>query len=82
MKEAASILMDTLNGNGWTCGTDKMWSPVGHIHDEMQCQVKAPLANALGEFMVESIQAAGKHFNMRMPIDGEYKVGNNWAETH
>ena len=26
--------------------------------------------------------AAGIEFNLRCPLDGEYKVGTTWAETH
>jgi hypothetical protein len=32
--------------------------------------------------MVTAIQAAGRHFKLRIPLDGEFKVGNNWKETH
>jgi len=31
---------------------------------------------------VSSIQEAGLYFNFRLPLDGEFKVGANWAETH
>jgi len=32
--------------------------------------------------MVESIKAAGIALDLKCPLDGEYKIGNNWAETH
>ena len=79
MKEAASIFTERLDSMGWTAAE---WQPVGHIHDEMQTMVRKDLANEAGRICVESIQAAGKHFRMRLPIDGEYKVGATWAETH
>jgi hypothetical protein len=31
---------------------------------------------------VESIIEAGEFYNLRCPLDGEYKVGRNWSETH
>jgi hypothetical protein len=31
---------------------------------------------------VECLKAAGMEFNLRCPLDGEYKVGTTWAETH
>lgn len=31
---------------------------------------------------VEAIRKAGEYFNFRCSLDGEAKVGNNWAETH
>lgn len=55
---------------------------VGSIHDEYQIEALEKDAKNVGYLMVESIKAAGVHFNMRCPLDGEYKIGNNWAETH
>lgn len=55
---------------------------VGSIHDEYQIEARADHAEKTGILMVESIKAAGIAFNMRCPLDGEYKIGNNWAETH
>ena len=31
---------------------------------------------------VKSIIEAGEHFNLRCPMDGEYKIGGDWSETH
>lgn len=36
----------------------------------------------IGKMAVASIQEAGTFFNFRLPLDGEFKVGANWAETH
>ena len=55
---------------------------VGSIHDEYQIEAREAHAEKVGILMVESIKAAGIAFDMRCPLDGEYKVGNNWAETH
>lgn len=55
---------------------------LGSIHDEYQFEVVEKDAKNLGYLMVESIKAAGVYFDMRCPLDGEYKIGNNWAETH
>jgi DNA polymerase-1 len=55
---------------------------LGSIHDEYQIQASVKDAKNAGYLMVESIKAAGKHFDMRCDLDGEYKIGNNWAETH
>ena len=55
---------------------------VGNIHDEVQMEVDAKDAENAGYLMVESIKAAGVAFNMRCPLDGEYKVGLSWADTH
>ena len=55
---------------------------VGNIHDEMQVQVKEGLEDQVGQTMVDAIREAGEHFKFKCPLDGEYKVGNSWAETH
>ena len=55
---------------------------VANIHDEWQIEVKESQAEFTGELAVKSIIEAGKHFNLRCPMDGEYKIGDNWSETH
>jgi len=55
---------------------------VGSIHDEYQIEAADKDAQNVGYLMVESIKAAGIHFKMRCPLDGEYKIGDNWAQTH
>lgn len=55
---------------------------LGSIHDEYQIEAAAKDAQNVGYLMVESIKAAGVHFEMRCPLDGEYKIGDNWAHTH
>ena len=53
-----------------------------HVHDEFQYEVGNGFGKRLGALAVASIQEAGIHFNLRCPLDGEYKIGSNWAETH
>ena len=55
---------------------------VGNIHDEVQMEVQDKDAENAGYLMVESIKAAGVAFDMRCPLDGEYKFGLSWADTH
>ena len=55
---------------------------VANIHDEWQVEVKAEYADEVGRLGVKAIEDAGTLLNMRCPLTGEYKVGNNWAETH
>jgi len=55
---------------------------VANIHDEWQIEVKESQADFVGEMAVKCIIDAGEHFNLRCPMDGEYKVGGNWSETH
>jgi len=55
---------------------------VANIHDEWQIEVKESQAEFAGELAVNSLIKAGEHLNLRCPMDGEYKVGGNWSETH
>jgi DNA polymerase I-like protein with 3'-5' exonuclease and polymerase domains len=55
---------------------------VAHVHDEIQFIVKEDNAEQIGQLTVEAIRKAGQVFKFRCPLDGEYRVGRNWAETH
>jgi len=55
---------------------------IGNIHDEIQSEVATEQAQKFGWLAVECIKAAGISFELRCPLDGEYKVGATWAETH
>ena len=52
------------------------------MHDESQAVVHEDDAELYAQLAVESIRLAGEHFNMRIPLDGDYKVGKNWGECH
>lgn len=55
---------------------------VANVHDEHQYECDEEIAEEIGKLSVECIKKAGQHFNIKVDLDGEYKVGNNWAETH
>ena len=52
------------------------------VHDEIQVECGSDWADVIGEKAVEAIEATGKYFDLRIPLTGEYKVGDNWSETH
>lgn len=52
------------------------------VHDEWQTETEESKAEELGKLQVQSIIDTGEHFDLNCPLDGEYKIGNNWAETH
>ena len=64
----------------------KQWSLdykfIGNIHDEVQAEVRTEHADKYGYLAVECLKAAGLAYDLRCPLDGEYKVGTTWAETH
>lgn len=55
---------------------------VAWIHDELQFDCDPEIAEECGQLIVDCIQRAGDKFNMKVPLTGEYSIGNNWAETH
>jgi DNA polymerase I-like protein with 3'-5' exonuclease and polymerase domains len=52
------------------------------VHDEIQVEGPPENAEAIGQALVDSMREAGEFFDQRIPIDGEYAVGPNWAATH
>jgi DNA polymerase I-like protein with 3'-5' exonuclease and polymerase domains len=55
---------------------------VVNVHDEFQLEVKEEHAQRVGELAVDSIRKAGVALGLRCPLDGEYKIGDNWCQTH
>ncbi len=55
---------------------------IGNIHDEIQSEVVTEQAEKYGWLAVECIKASGISFDLKCPLDGEYKVGATWADTH
>ena len=55
---------------------------VANVHDEWQIEVEESRADEAGQLGKQAIKEAGIVLNMRCPLDGEYKVGNSWKETH
>ena len=46
---------------------------VANIHDEWQIEVKESQADFVGEMAVRKYLKAGEFYNLRCPLDGEYK---------
>jgi len=76
MKKALVLFYDKSKANKWPVKL------VANVHDEFQLEVPKMYATMVGEAAKQSIVEAGLHFKLRCPLDGEYKIGNNWRETH
>ena len=74
MKQAAVILDD------WVRGFDAF--KVLDVHDEWQFDVREDQADEVGQLMVRSIRRAGEVLEFNIEMDGDYKIGDNWAATH
>ena len=57
-------------------------SQLAFIHDELQFECDPAHANDLCTSLVYSAKAAGEAYNLRVEIDAEATIGNNWSETH
>ena len=55
---------------------------VANVHDEWQIETTKECAESVGRLGVQAIQEAGLAFGLRCPLDGEFKIGDNWATTH
>jgi len=51
-------------------------------HDEEQWECNPMYAEMVGTMGVESIKAAGRYLKLKIPLDGEFKIGSDWSETH
>jgi len=76
MKKALVLFHDKTKANKWPVKL------VANVHDEFQLEVPKMYATIVGEAAKQSIVEAGEHFKLRCPLDGEFKIGANWRETH
>jgi DNA polymerase-1 len=59
------------------------WALMANVHDEFQAEAATKkIAEQLGKIAVESIRQAGVELGVKVRLDGEYKIGRNWAECH
>ena len=52
------------------------------VHDEIQVECFEKNAEEVGQLAIKAIKDTGEYFNIRLPLTGEYKIGDNWSETH
>jgi DNA polymerase I-like protein with 3'-5' exonuclease and polymerase domains len=76
MKKALVLFNDKIKANKWPVKL------VVNCHDEFQIETVPDLAETVGKAARMSIIEAGVCYNLRCPLDGEYKIGRNWRETH
>lgn len=67
---------------GYKHGVGKDFAIVAWVHDEIQVEVKEGLEQVFGDITLEAAKLAGAEMDFVPPLEAEFKVGNNWAETH
>lgn len=55
---------------------------VVNVHDEFQFEIRPEYSEEAGKKAVQSIIEAGEFYNLKCPLNGEYKIGYNWRDTH
>lgn len=60
----------------------KYWALCASVHDEQQIECIPLICTGIGQMFVDSIRDAGKHLNLGCSLDGEYKLGLSWSDTH
>ena len=55
---------------------------VNTVHDEQQYEVATKHVQDVVELADKTIQDVGKFFNLRVLLNADAKIGNNWSETH
>ena len=76
MKKALVILNDKIQ----RANLDARF--IANVHDEWQIECSKDVADIVGKAAVQSIREAGIAYNLKCPLDGEYKIGLNWRMTH
>lgn len=66
----------------FTSSATKRYTLHANVHDEIQFSCSAEDADELGKCAVNAIKNAGNFLKFNCPLDGEYRVGANWKETH
>ena len=52
------------------------------VHDEWQLECEPDIADDVGKLGVRAIIDAGLELGCVIQMDGEYRIGKNWAECH
>ena len=55
---------------------------VASVHDEYQFEVANDDTEKFGEITNTAIKEVQNIYDLKCPLDSEFKIGKNWAETH
>lgn len=61
---------------------DSDYWPLLWVHDEWQVECLPEVAELVGQTLAGTFALAGATLGVRCELDGEYKIGSTWAETH
>lgn len=90
VKKAMVMLFERLRAEGfvpnpmtgaWLRGNELI-ALVACVHDEVQLEADAHLAEWLGQLAADAMRDAGEALGLRVPTAGAFAVGDNWRDTH
>jgi DNA polymerase I-like protein with 3'-5' exonuclease and polymerase domains len=53
-----------------------------HVHDELQFLVREDHTDKVVEILDRAVPDSGEILKLKLPLEGECKIGLNWMETH
>ncbi len=80
MKQVVINLHNNLEGLGLVHGKD--WIQHAMVHDEVQLSCPKDLTATIQEQALLAFPQAQDFFGFRCKIEGDSRVGSNWAQTH
>lgn len=55
---------------------------IGYFHDEVEFECSKDIAEEVAGLIEKAISKAGQFLKIKVPLEGEGKVGKNWKEVH
>jgi DNA polymerase I-like protein with 3'-5' exonuclease and polymerase domains len=80
MKQVVINLHESMEEAGYVYGID--WQQHAMIHDELQLSCKPEFIEQVKEKALAAFPAAQEFFDFQCKIEGDARVGDNWAQTH
>ena len=80
MKAAVVNLHRNIENHGLVYGVD--WQQHAWVHDEIQLSCRPELVDDVKQLALLSFPMSGEHYNFRVPIEGDAKVGLTWRDCH
>lgn len=72
------LIDEEIRNRGWESRVNQLL----YVHDELQLEVAPDIAEEVGEIAKRKMEEVAKFYNFKCPLAAEYKIGNNWKETH
>lgn len=74
------IIADRLLSSKYKIG--EQWEFIMNVHDEFSIECDEDIAEDIASIVQGATTLAGEEFNLRIRLDGEAKIGNNWYDVH